>query len=227
MKITALSDIHGDLIYNIPECDVVCICGDIVPVYIQRNDAKCLNWFIEEFIPWTNKLKCDKVIIIAGNHDFVFNNKTEDEINKIFNNTKIVYLFDTTYTYKGINFYGTPWCQSLKNWAFYAEDDEIVDLFNKIPENTDVLLTHMPPNEFEKGVVNELCFNYGRNFGSNQLKRAIYNKLDCSKTRYILSGHIHSGNHDDSIYNDKLHFVNVSIKDEQYNINYYPFVFNL
>ena len=30
MKICGISDIHGDLNINIPECDVLCICGDVI-----------------------------------------------------------------------------------------------------------------------------------------------------------------------------------------------------
>lgn len=37
MKICGISDIHGNLIENIPECDVLCICGDIVTLNAQRN----------------------------------------------------------------------------------------------------------------------------------------------------------------------------------------------
>ena len=39
LKITAISDIHGDLPIIDP-CDVLCICGDIVPLEIQRNYTK-------------------------------------------------------------------------------------------------------------------------------------------------------------------------------------------
>ena len=36
MKICAISDIHGYL-PKMEECDVVCICGDILPLSIQHN----------------------------------------------------------------------------------------------------------------------------------------------------------------------------------------------
>ena len=71
MKICAISDIHGDLI-EIPECDVLCICGDIFPLEIQKNPTECHEWFFSEFLPWAEACPCEQVYYIAGNHDFFF-----------------------------------------------------------------------------------------------------------------------------------------------------------
>ena len=71
MKCVALSDLHGDLPEDIPECDIVIIAGDILPLNIQRDKIKSTAWLCNEFKNWCNFLKCSKVIFIAGNHDFV------------------------------------------------------------------------------------------------------------------------------------------------------------
>ena len=70
MKICGISDIHGNLYNEIPKCDVLCICGDIVPLSIQRDIKESDKWFTEDFIKWINNLPCNKVIIVPGNHDF-------------------------------------------------------------------------------------------------------------------------------------------------------------
>ena len=74
MKVVGISDIHGQLFSkkNIPECDIVCICGDIMPLEIDRNLIASTAWFVGEFIPWCEKLPCKYVLFTPGNHDFLF-----------------------------------------------------------------------------------------------------------------------------------------------------------
>lgn len=71
MKCICLSDLHGTLLpgedYFEP-CELVCLCGDIVPLNVQANSRKTRQWLINEFKPWCESLPCDKVIFIAGNH---------------------------------------------------------------------------------------------------------------------------------------------------------------
>lgn len=70
MKIVGISDLHGHLPNpnEMPDGDVLCICGDIVPLNIQRDTLRSLAWFYLDFIPWTDSLPYEKVLIIAGNH---------------------------------------------------------------------------------------------------------------------------------------------------------------
>lgn len=68
MKILGLSDLHGNLLEKIPDCDVLCICGDTIPLNDQRNFEKSDHWWKNRFVNWCNTLPCKKVIVIAGNH---------------------------------------------------------------------------------------------------------------------------------------------------------------
>lgn len=79
MKIAVISDLHGYLpIYpskywdGIEECEILLICGDILPLNIQTNMPKSRDWLIVDFKLWAYDLPVEKVYIIAGNHDFWF-----------------------------------------------------------------------------------------------------------------------------------------------------------
>ena len=53
IKICAISDIHGQFDnLSIKPVDILFICGDIVPLRMQRNIPQSLSWFKKEFIPW-------------------------------------------------------------------------------------------------------------------------------------------------------------------------------
>lgn len=67
ISICAISDLHGYL-PKVEPCDLVLICGDIVPLRIQERTKDSYKWFSTEFKEWAMDLPCDKVIFIAGNH---------------------------------------------------------------------------------------------------------------------------------------------------------------
>lgn len=72
IKICALSDIHGKLPNptSMDPVDIVVICGDTVPLEYQRSNELTEDRFSTEFKDWVKCLRCDRVVIIAGNHDF-------------------------------------------------------------------------------------------------------------------------------------------------------------
>lgn len=231
MKVIGISDIHGHL-PELPSCDVVCISGDIVPLNIQRNFAASWVWLLTNFTDWANNLDCKHVVIIAGNHDFIFSecSKLGQDMSVLWKDSpKIHYLQDTSIEIDGKLFYGTPWIPVLVGWAFYADSYQLEDLFSQIPD-CDVLLTHCPPMIGDAGKVLQPGYNYGRDFGCEELRKAIKNK----KINWVLSGHVHSGDHEVTNYycepngnSHEINIVNVSIKDEDYKVTYKPFEFEL
>lgn len=75
MTISCISDLHGHLpIYpssyweGIEECELLLICGDILPLNIQMDMTASQKWLIEEFKPWAAELPVEQVVFIAGNH---------------------------------------------------------------------------------------------------------------------------------------------------------------
>lgn len=212
MKIIAISDIHGYL-PELDPCDVVCISGDIIPLEIQKDIFQSWWWFNNTFRKWTNKLDCEKVIIIGGNHDFFLEGEEPFEMEKV------VYLRDSDYEYEGIKFWGSPWITGLPYWAFNVSEQEQEKLFNLIPNNIDILLTHTPPFDIQD--IARVDWQQGNpiDYGSKALTKIIPLK----NPRYVLSGHIHSGNHERIEFNKSI-LYNVSLKDETYDVSYNPVI---
>ena len=78
IKICAISDMHGILDFDIKPCDILCICGDIVPLRVQSYHDGTLKWLAKTFVPWCEKQPCDKAFLIAGNHDWIAMNHPDD-----------------------------------------------------------------------------------------------------------------------------------------------------
>lgn len=248
MHCVAISDIHGFLEKpsKMPNGDVLCICGDIVPLEYQSSYERSIAWFLLEFVPWTDKLPYKKVIVVAGNHDFFFERlhkkgysleydkekdctvehytwRSPSDVLKCLlpgNNKakhKLTYLCDNSIEIEGIVFYGSPWV-NLRGWAFHQNSEGIRDKFSKIPKRCDVILTHTPPKFAGLGQVH----SYLNDYGSQELADMLAER----QFKYALCGHVHSGQHSVVCQQDK-HYANVSIKDEDYSPTYFPLEFDV
>lgn len=233
ITVIGMSDMHGYLIKpeNMPPGDVLCICGDIVPLENQSDTIESIAWLCGKFFPWVEALPYDKVVLVPGNHDFVFQTLRTDKngnhrkpkrvMKKLMAPAKLAYLVDTELMYKGYRFYGSPWCPDLTNWAFYADDDQLDAIFSKIPGQTDVLVTHCPPRVMEFGMTTQ-GWNAYKDFGCEQLRKHVYEK----KPTLHIFGHVHTGRHA-RLEMEGTTYANVSIKDEDYQFTYDPQVFKL
>ena len=80
----------------------------------------------------------------------------------------------------------------------------------------------MPPRRSGIGQVFQRGWNYGRDFGSQLLAEI----LQTRDIKYCLGGHVHSGQHLPFEYNE-CKYVNVSIKDEDYDVVFDLFEFEI
>lgn len=227
MKICGISDMHGKLNFDIDKCDILCICGDIMPLNIQTYHEAGIKWLKKTFIPWCEKQPCDKVFLIAGNHDWVFE-RHPAEIEELFkDNDKITYLCDseTTYIkeadgeYKEIRIYGTPWCHQFYDWAFMDSDMKLETIYKKIPYKVDILLAHDAPHG-----TSDVILQKGIPWASESHIGCIPlgNEVDEKKPSIMLHGHLHSTNHDCEMRGE-TEVYNVSMVDERYDLVYKPF----
>lgn len=223
MKITAVSDLHGNLI-NIELCDILLICGDISPLDIQKDYIQMTKWFFNEFQKWIMNLPCDRVILTPGNHDFWFEKMITQPQTYLFDKLTILINGEVN-IYSGIDdkyykIFGTPYCKDFGRWAYMPGNDKLPELYDKIPEYVDILICHDSPligyvgNIMEKA---DETYPNGIPAGNQYLAGAVFDK----RPKYVLSGHIHSGDHTLKEYVG-VKLANVSILDESYNIAYKP-----
>ena len=221
---------HGKLDFKINACDILCICGDIVPLNVQAYHKGTIKWLKNTFIPWCNEQPCERVFLIAGNHDIVFENYP-DEIINVFKDTKITYLCDEEAeyvkedeeNYESIRIYGTPWCHQFYDWAFMTSDLKLESIYSKIPYKVDVLLTHdCPYGTSDVLLQKNIPWANGDHIGCHPLGNAV----DEKKPRFHCCGHLHSCEHKPQERGETT-VCNVSMVDEHYDRVYEPHYFEI
>jgi len=131
-----MSDTHN-LHYKIkvPNGDFLIFAGDMSMMGREQE--------IQRFNSFLGRLPHKYKIIIAGNHDFLFETNPERARSLI---TNAIYLEDESIEIEGIKFYGSPWSPWFYDWAFNLPRGEpLKKKWNKIPLDTDILITHSPP----------------------------------------------------------------------------------
>ena len=83
-----------------------------------------------------------------------------------------IYLEDSGVVIDGLKFWGSPWTPEFFDWAFNARRGlQLFDKWQKIPLDTDVLITHGPP----AGILDLVVTRQGEaQVGCNDLLRRIH-----------------------------------------------------
>ncbi len=208
MKIVAISDTHLREV-DLPEGDLLIVGGDVT----GRGTPKQVGIFNAYLQTQAPKFK-HKPLVIAGNHDFLFQDDREQAVAMLSAGT---YVEDELVEIDGVKIYGSPWTPTFFDWAFMKDRGEpIRKMWDMIPEGLDILVTHGPP----KGVL-DFC---GQHVGCDDLLDVVTNKLT-HPPRYHIFGHIHEGHGKRSSV--KTEFLNVSICDEHYLAVNPPTVFEI
>jgi len=140
-KICFISDTHGlhrSMQYSVPKCDILAHTGDVSNVGEYSDVVRFLDWFIDQ--------PAKHHVYIAGNHDWLFQIGKEKRQDAIDRYPLIHYLESSSVTLEGLKIYGDPHQPEFCNWAFnLPRGKKLKEKWDKIPEDTDVLLTHGPP----------------------------------------------------------------------------------
>lgn len=212
MKICAISDLHGYL-PKIDKCDYLLICGDISPLDIQKDIAKAILWFTQDFVKWCNSIDCKNIFIIAGNHDFIIDyDVVVMEAVEIATKDKVIYLNNNYYGNKDIDIFGTQYCHKFGGWPFMLSDKGLVDKW-KNEVHADIMICHDTPSFGNL----DLDINLNKHIGNKPLADLIRRV----KPRYVFCGHLHSCK-DKHITIGNTEIYNVSLLDNRYIPVYEP-----
>ncbi|CAL5988032.1 Calcineurin-like_phosphoesterase [Hexamita inflata] len=213
LRITCISDMHGEYNrLNLPGGDLLICAGDFL--YSGDNYQPTLEEGLQ-FIKWLNDQHYLTKIFVAGNHDLVFE-KNEAQIRQTLKQyPSIRYLLNETTKIEidgiKLQIFGSPlyvYHQSRIIQSFTNNDSSRSRIFNNIPENTDILITHGP----SYGKCDE---NYkGISCGCPILKQVI-NKIN---PKLHVFGHIHEAN--GTSFNGNTHFINAAIMSVGFSRDY-------
>lgn len=212
VKIVLISDTHGrhnELDNDLPLGDIIVCAGDI--------SSMGITYEIEDFLKWFDKTPYLHKILIAGNHDYGFEDYPKKLAETLENYPSVTYLEDTGIEIIGIKFWGSPYTPAFFDWAFNVERDKIKPHWDLIPEQTDILITHGPP--YKHGDLTARIippWNDEVNVGCKELLK----RVEEIKPKYHVFGHIHSGN--GVTNNEYTAFINASVVNERYKYTYPP-----
>ena len=206
MRITHISDTHNkhnQLNGKLPGGDLLIHSGDVTSIGRKSE--------VERFIKWFNGIdNYTHKIFIAGNHDLTFDrevlyrdkaayfdvhaNWTDEvaegkpdwlkDILDIELNPNVFYLENNFIEVDQIKIWGSPISPTFGyGWAFNKDrGSEINEVWNHIPMDTDIVITHSPIYGY-----NDRASNTNQNVGCEDL----YHRLHEVKPHLHFAGHIH------------------------------------
>jgi Icc-related predicted phosphoesterase len=207
MRLVCLSDTHNrtdGLV--VPDGDLLLHAGDLTGHGKADEIAQAARWLAS--LPHRHK------VVVAGNHDFLLQDRPAEGRALLGRVPGLVYLEDELVELDGLRIYGTPWQPWFYDWAYNLPRDgeELAAVWAKVPDGVDVLLTHSPAY----GIVDRT--SRGDLAGCERLRAA----MDRIKPRLHVCGHIHEAYGEAVVAG--VHHVNASTCDLSYRAVQSPIV---
>lgn len=143
LKILHISDTHGFhnqfSPYTWDNVDVVVHSGDcsnVMSPYLNEHEVR-------NFIEWYKHVPVQYKIYVAGNHDTSIERRCVTK--QDFTDNGIIYLENEEVVIEGVKFYGSPITPTFGAWAFMKKREKTHEVWQMIPDDTDVLIVHGPP----------------------------------------------------------------------------------
>jgi len=208
VQATFISDTHGRhnlLTEKLLGGDIIFHTGDHSSTGSQLEIENFLNWFSQ--LPYKHK------VFIAGNHDIDFESnpvQTRDLVSRY----DVTYLQDSLVEIQGLRIYGSPWQPRFFDWAFNIDrnSEQMNQIWSKIPEVVDILLTHGPAWGYLDKVIGR-----DEHLGCELLHKHCQERV---RPSILACGHIHTGR--GYLFNETTHFINSAVLDEKYRLAYNP-----
>lgn len=218
MRLVCLADTHNrHAALEVPEGDVLLHAGDATGRGTPEE--------IEAFNAWLGTLPHREKIVIAGNHDFLFQNEPTAARALL---THATYLEDSGVAVGGLRIWGSPWQPWFFDWAFNLKRGAALKArWDLIPSDTDVLVTHGPPHgilDQVDGIIARtagIATEPGRHVGCEELLKAVR----ALRPRVHVFGHIHEAYGREQ--HDGVEFINASSCDRRYRPGNAPVVIDL
>lgn len=162
-------DLHSSL--EVPDGDILIHAGD----FTSRGRVP----EVEAFGRFLSDLPHRHKIVVAGNHDFLFEREPARAQRLL---EGVHYLEHEEIEYEGVRFFGSPWQPRFFDWAFNLDRGKpLAEKWATVPEGIDVLITHTPPH----GILDRVA--RGENVGCADLREA----LSLIQPKLHVFGHIH------------------------------------
>jgi len=211
MKLVIISDTHGeDFTKDLPDGDMLIHCGDMT----DTGNVNQLAYF--------NDL-CGQVLhkythgihITPGNHDLLF--ETQPSLCEgILTNCNI--YINEPLELEGLKFWFSPWTPMFCNWAFMGYPDEMIEVWDKIPLDTNILITHGPAFGMLDGIL-----QFDKSIRHAGCRELLFKLKQLPNLLLHASGHIHCGS--GVMYKNDVYFANAAMCDDKHTIVNKPKVF--
>jgi Icc-related predicted phosphoesterase len=184
IKIWHFSDTHTyHNLLTIPDVDIAIFSGDCS----NPRDPSLNNNEVRNFIEWYGSLKIPHKIAIGGNHDTSIEKRLVTPGD--FAKEGIIYLENNSTEVLGLKIWGSPITPEFGiGWAWNRKREKIYKVWDNIPDNTDIIVTHGPPK-----TIMDLSYDTNHKLEfcgcSNLLKR-----IFTINPKAVLFGHIHNCN---------------------------------
>lgn len=205
MKITCISDTHK----NHTQVDTLHFVDTDILIHAGDFSSRGTRAETLAFLTWFDSIEVPHKLLVAGNHDFFTCSANFDSILSEF--PSITYLRNSSATINGLKIWGSPYSNTFGRWAYMAEDIELADIWDQIPKDTNIVITHGPAYGIGDLVDNDYEPGRDKHVGSKTLTTKL---KSLKKLKLHVTGHIHSGY--GTYFKEKYVTINGAQLDDNY-----------